>query len=159
MRHIAVLSQPIGRRHHLAVMVEHTASQFLVVRLFVLRVFRHQLVAVLVVGQTLVVYKEIDTGREEVHGRSLEELIRATATLVLTFVQRVNQRLSRLLSSRQRVDILVLNRVHPSRILHIHEVDDVELTACRRPAFRLVDAVVIVELLGEGRELVVVNHH
>ena len=90
MRHITVFAQPIGRCHHLAVMVEHAARQFHVVRLFVLRVFRHQLMAVLVVGQTLVVHEEIDTGREEVHSRSLEELIRATATLVLTFVQRVN---------------------------------------------------------------------
>ena len=53
----------------------------------------------------------------------------------------------------------MLDRVHPSRILHVHEVDDVELTSCRRLAFRLVDAVVIIEFLGEGRELVVVNHH
>ena len=53
----------------------------------------------------------------------------------------------------------MLNRVHTARIFHIHEIDDVELTARRRLALRLVDAVMVVELLGEGRELVIVNHH
>ena len=159
MRHVAVLAQPIGRRDGIASLVEHATRQFPVVCLLVLRIFRHQLVAVLVVGQTLVVHEEIDAGGEEVDCRGLEELVGATATLILTFVQRIDQRLRGLLGSGQRVNVLMLDRVHTARILHIHEVDDVELTARRRLALRLVDAVVIVELLGEGRELVVVNHH
>ena len=50
MRHVAVLAQPIGRRDSIAGLVEHAARQFSVMCLFVLRIFRHQFVAVLVVG-------------------------------------------------------------------------------------------------------------
>ena len=44
-------------------------------------------------------------------------------------------------------------------MLHIHEVDDVELAALRGQALLLVQLVVVVEFLGERWELVVIDHH
>ena len=161
MRHIRVFAQPVGRFHtvFLGSIGKHTASRFHLCGLRILNPFRIKLFAVLIIRLLLIVHEEVDTGSEEVHGRSLEELVRTATTFLFAFLQGLNQGLSRFLCCCQIVDVLLLDRIHATRILHVHEVDDVERTVLRNPVQCLVLLVVVVELGGQCRKLIVIDHH
>ena len=114
MRHIRVFAQPVGRLNtdFLRSIGKYTTCRLHLCGFWILNPFGIQQVSVLVIRLLLIVHEEVDTGSKEVHGRSLEELVRATTTFLFAFLQGLNQRLSCFLSSCQIVDVLLLDRVH-----------------------------------------------
>ena len=116
MRHVRVLAQPIGRFNTflLGGVQEHAASRLQLCGLRILYLLCIEEVAVAVIRFFLVVHEEIDAGSKEVDGRGLEELVRAAATLLLSFLQGFNQCFRCFLCSSQIIDILLLYWVHPS---------------------------------------------
>ena len=160
MRHVAVLAQPVGGFHNVPVFaVANYARRFPELRLRVLPLLRIQLVSVLVVRLFLVVHEEVDTRGEEVHRRSLEELVAAAASLFLAFLQGFQQSLGCLACRCKVVDVLRLDGVHPPAVFHIHEVDDVELAALWQLAQLLVLPVMIVQLGRQSGKLIVIHDH
>ena len=126
MRHVRVLTQPVGRLHEKSVLIHDPSGEPLLPGLPVRRVFRDELTAVLVVGHLVPIAEKEDAGRKEVHGGGLEELVRAAATFLLTLLEGIQQGLGGLARSRKVVDILELDRVDALGVLHIDEIDDVE---------------------------------
>ena len=130
MRHVAVLAQPVGGLHDVPVLAVTDNSRWLPeLRFRILPLLRIQQVAVLVVRFFFVVHEEVDTSGEEVHRRSLEELVATSAAFFLALLQGFQQGLRRFARCRKVVDVFRLDGVHPLAVLHIYEVDDVELAA------------------------------
>ena len=111
------------------------------------------------VGHALVVDEEIYTGGKEVRRRGLEEVVVTARGLVFSLLEGVDERLGGLLSGGEVADVLRLYRIDTAGIGDIDEVDDIELASLRGIALTAVLAVVVVEFLGQGRELVVVDDH
>ena len=89
----------------------------------------------------------------------MEELITAATRTFLTFLQGFNQGFRCLLGSRQVAYVLLLDRIDSTAILHIDEVDDSKLAAFGKEVLFLVLSIVVVELGGQGWELIVVHYH
>ena len=53
----------------------------------------------------------------------------------------------------------MLDRIDPSAVLHIDEVDDIEAATFRQLLLLLVLQIVIVKLGGQRRKLIVVHYH
>ena len=160
MRHIRVFSKPIGRFHDAATLtVTNDTRRLPELRLRILPFLRIQFLSVCIVGFPLVVHEKVDTGGKKVHGRSLKELVTASASLFLAFLQGFQQGFRRFARRRKIIDVLCLNGVHPFAVLHIHEVDDVELASFWHFAELLVFFVMIVKFSGKCRKFVVIDHH
>lgn len=86
VRHIAVLSQPIGWFHQLTTVIEHLTGRLPYTRLGVKNLLSLKHVSIGIVRLLFVVDEESDAGSEEVHSRGLEELVAATSTFLLTFL-------------------------------------------------------------------------
>ena len=112
-----------------------------------------------IVRHLVPVAEKEDAGREEVHGRCLEELVRAASAFLPSFLEGVQQGLRRLTGCSEVVDVLKLDRVDPLGVLDIHEVDNIKREVLRDVLPLEVEPVMVVELTGEGGELVVVDHH
>ena len=87
MRHVAVFPQPIFRFHFLACLVKYSACRLGSVRLRFCGHLCNEGMAVFVVRHFFIVDKEVDAGSEEVHSRSLEELVATATAFFLTFLQ------------------------------------------------------------------------
>ena len=160
MRHVAVLTQPVGWFHNVAAFpVAHDTRRLPELRLRVLPLLRIQPIAVLVIRLLLVVHEKVNARREEVHGRGLEKLIRTATSLFLAFLQGLQQGLRRLARRRKVVDVLRLDGVHPATVLHVHEIYHIEFAVGRRLSQTLVLQVVVIQFRGQCRELVVIGDH
>ncbi len=161
MRHVAVLAQPIGGLHLRSRMVEHPSRGYQPLGLRIFPFLRNQHLAVLVVWFLAVVAEEIDAGGKEVNCGSLEELVRATTSLLLPLLQGFQQCFCCLARRGKVVDVFQLDGVYPAAVLNIDKVDDVELHPLGHSAILgvLVLQIVVVELGGKGRELVVIHYH
>ena len=131
MRHVRVLTQPVGRLHEKSVLIHDPSGEPLLPGLPVRRVFRDELTAVLVVGHLVPIAEKEDAGRKEVHGGSLEELVRSATAFLLSLLKGVQQGLGGLAGRREVIDVLELDRVDPPGVLDIDEVNDVELASRR----------------------------
>ena len=160
MRHVRVFSQPVGRFNDFsALFVPHHTRWLPEFRFRVLPFLCVQFVSFDIIRLALVVHEEIDAGGEEVHSRGLEELVAATASLFLAFLQALQQRLRRLAGRSEVVDVFRLNGIYPAAVLHVHEINHVELAALGQLAEFLVFLVVVVQLRSQSRELIVIDHH
>ena len=161
MWHVRVFAKPVGRFHSLCHVggCEYTSCRFPLRGVRVFNPFCIQLVAVLVVWLLLVVDEEVDACGKEVHGRGLEELVRPAATLFLAFLQGLDERLCGLLCGSQVIDVFLLDGIDPTGVFHIHEIDDVESASFGCLSQSLVLLVVVIELGGQGGELVVIEYH
>lgn len=74
-------------------------------------------------------------------------------------LQGFQQGLGSFTGSSKIADILQLDWIDTTAVFYIHKVDDVELAVFRCLSCFLVDAVVVVQLLCERRELIVIDHH
>jgi len=125
VRHVAVLAQPVGRLCHAARGIADNARGLNHARLGVDGLVIVQLMAILVVRTLLVVAVEVDARGQEVDGRRLEELVTTATALLLAFLERLQQGLRRFTCSRQIADVLQLDGIDPSAVLHIYKIDDV----------------------------------
>ena len=98
MWHIGILAQPIGRNDLIPVIViGMTLIRDILVMCRTPDLLHVQDFAILIVWLHLIRDEEIDTGSQEVDGRSLEELVTtATASLLLAFLEGFKQRLGSL---------------------------------------------------------------
>ena len=87
MGHVAIFAKPVGSFHLPACMVKDTSCRLLDESLGVGGHLCNKGIAILVVWHFLVVHEEIDAGSQEVDGRCLEELVTATSTFFLAFLQ------------------------------------------------------------------------
>ena len=88
MRHVRILSQPVGRLHDVAALfVTHDSGRLPEFGFRVLTFLRVQHVSVLVIRLPLVIDKEIDAGSKEVHSGCLEKLVASAATFLLALLQ------------------------------------------------------------------------
>ena len=87
MGHVAIFAKPVGCFHLSACMVKDTSRRLLDESLGVGGHLGNKGIAILVVWHFLVVHEEIDAGSQEVDGRCLEELVTATSTFFLAFLQ------------------------------------------------------------------------
>ena len=159
MRHIRIFAQPVGGFHLISLCVKHPSGRFQPFGLWFFRHFCTQFVPLLVVRFFLIVYKKIDASGQEVYRRGLEELVATATAFLLTLLQRFQQGLGRLRSGCEIIDILLLNRVYPSGVFHIHKIDHREFAAFGKIAELLVFKVMIVEFCGKCRPFVIIDHH
>ena len=159
MRHVGVPAQPVGGLHDESVSIPDNAGKDLLPCLRIGDIFRNERLPVLVIGHLVPVAEKEDAGREEVHGRGLEELVRSATAFLLSLLKGVQQGLGGLAGRREVVDVLELDRIDALGVLDIHEVDDVEREVRGDLLPLEVEPVMVIELPGEGGELVVVHHH
>ena len=157
--HVRVFAKPICRFHLVPMLIKHLAGRFQPFGQRFFNLLRYQFLAVLVIRFTFIVHEEVDTGCQEVHRRCLEELVTATATFLLSFLQGFKEGFRRFTGCSQVVDVLLLNRIHPSAVFHIHKVDDIELASLRQITVLLVLQIVVVKLGCQCGELIVIYHH
>ena len=117
-----------------------------------------EFLAVLIAGR-VEVDKEVDDGSKEVLGGVLEEGLGAALLLTTAFVERGKQCGCRLGGCCKVGDILPLDGVHTIRVLHISEVDDAEAAVIGQRSLLSVLAVLVEEVAGQCRELIVIDHH
>lgn len=117
-----------------------------------------ELPAVLV-ARRMEVDEEVDDGGKEVLGGVLEEGFGAAFLLATAFVEGGQKGGCCLGSCRQVGNVLPLNGVHTIRVLHISEVDDAEAAVPGQRALLAVLAVLVEEVAGQCRELIVIDHH
>ena len=86
MRHIAVLAQPICRFHNVSCRISDNTSRLYHTGLWVNGLVVVHLMAIGVVWTLLVVAEEIDTCSQEVDRGSLEELVAAATTFLLSLL-------------------------------------------------------------------------
>ena len=86
MRHVGIPSKPVGWFHFLASRIEYTPGWNHPFGLLVLHFFCRKHITILVIWFFAPVAEEIDTGRQEVHCRGLEELVAATASFFFAFL-------------------------------------------------------------------------
>ena len=158
MRHIGILSEPVGRLYFLASGIEYTPGGDHPFGLFVLYLFRREHITVLVVGFFPPVAEEIDTGCQEVDSGGLEELVAASASFFLAFLQGLKQGFCGFGCGSKVVDVFQLDRIYPAAVFHIHEVDDVEFAPLGQLSELLVLLVMIVQFGSQCRKFVVVNY-
>ena len=144
MWHIGILSEPISRFHFLACGIEHPSGGNHPLGLFVLYLFCREHIAVLVVGFFPPVAEEIDTGGKEVDGRGLEELVTATASFFLAFLQGFKQSLGGFRCGSKVVDVFQLDRIYPAAVFHINEIDYIELAPLGQLSELLIFLIMIV---------------
>ena len=89
----------------------------------------------------------------------MEEGFRASFLLTATFIQRGKQCGRRLRCCRQVGNILPLDGVHTVGILYIGEVDNAEAAVLGERALFTILAVLVEEVTGQCRELVIIDHH
>ena len=103
--------------------------------------------------------EEVDDGGKEVLGGVLEEGLGAAFLLATAFVEG-GQKGGCCLGGCCKVgNVLPLNGVHTIRVLHISEVDDAEAAVIGQRSLLAVLAVLVEEVAGQCRELVVIDHH
>ena len=159
MRHVRVFAQPICRFHLVPMLIKHFAGRFQAFSQRFFNLLRYQFLAVFVIRFTFIVHEEVDTSCQEVHRRCLEELVTATATFLLSFLQGFKEGFGCFTGSCQVVDVLLLDRIHPSAVFHIHKVDDIELASLRQITVLLVLQIVVVKFGCQCGELIVIYHH
>ena len=137
MRHIRIFAQPVGGFHLISLCVKHPSGRFQPFGLWFFCHFRTQFV----------------------YRRGLEELVATATAFLLTLLQRFQQCLGRLRSGCEIIDILLLNRVYPSGVFHIHKIDHREFAAFGKIAELLVFKVMIVQFGGKCRPFVIIDHH
>ena len=103
--------------------------------------------------------KEVDDGGKEVLGGVLEECLRAAFLLATTFVEGGQKGGCCLGGCRKIGNVLPLNGVNTIRVLHISEVDDAEAAVIGQRALLTVLAILVEEIAGQSRKLVVIDHH
>ena len=84
--HITVLSQPICRFHNVSGSISDNACRFYHACFWVNGLVVVHLMAIGIVWPLLVVAEEIDASSQEVDGRSLEELVAAATTFLLSLL-------------------------------------------------------------------------
>ena len=101
--------------------------------------------------------KEVDNSCQKVLSRIGKELVTSTAScLSCTLIQGCKQGGCGLRGSTQIWDILPLDRIHPIRILHIGEVDDVKLHVFRDVSEHFVLVEMIESHSRKLRKLVII---
>ena len=111
------------------------------------------------VADGMEVDEKIDDGGKEVLGGILEEGLTSAFLLPTALVEGFQQRRRRLGRCREIGNILLLDRIDAVGMADIGEVDDTEGTVFRQMTVLLVLVVVVKQLPGKCRELIVIDHH